>query len=80
MFRRCGGLQPPAHTGGVIGSRDETSGRRAEADSRESRYPLEKDCSTGWGWYHGELICPLSWLLLPGRSHGQRPEEPCDEA
>src|SRR3954447_12576705 len=79
MFRRHQGRPTPAPVGGATELRNETSSRQAEADSRELRYLLERGCSAGWGWHYGELVCPLSWLFTPSRSHDQHPEERCDE-
>jgi hypothetical protein len=80
MFRRYRGRPSPAPMGGVTASRDITSARRAETVGRKPRGPLEYTLGEGWGWYFGELVCPLAGLLTLNRSHGQHPEERCDEA
>jgi hypothetical protein len=74
MFRRLR-PQKPAPRGRVPEPRDETGGRRVEVNDREPHgFP-----EYGWGWYYGELVCPLSWLLAMNRSHDPHPEAGCDD-
>ena len=79
MSRRHQASQPPAGGSGRSESRCETSARPAAAHGRAPRRLPDYRWGDGWGWYYGELVCPLSWLLAMDRSHHQHPEEQSDE-
>src|SRR5262249_49416155 len=79
MSRRSKAPQPPAGVCELSESRSETSARPAAANGRAPRRLPDCRWRDGWGWYDGELVCPLSWLLAMDRSHHQHPEDQSDE-